>query len=178
MRRQTGSAEAWKAGDGGVASYFFTNVFCDLGQIVWSVWKHLALSERSLAMQGGERKTGPEETLAVDHLPRARHCAGWLGSLFKKAGGKNYPHVTDEETEAQRQSIPTARKWRRQNVDSGLPDSVVKFPYTPDLPLCYFQEAQTRWYYNLIVTSKTHSKTHSKTRELHIQIREGQLSCT
>ena len=37
MRRQTGSAEAWKAGDGGVAFYFFTNVFCDLGQIVWSV---------------------------------------------------------------------------------------------------------------------------------------------
>lgn len=109
MRRQSGSAAAWKPGDGGVSSYFFTNVFCDLGQIVGSV-QHLALSKWSLAMQGRERKTGPEETLVMDHLPHARHCAGRLSSLLEKAGGKNYPHVTDEETEAQRQSIPTARK--------------------------------------------------------------------
>ena len=102
----------------------------------------MALSEQRPATQGRGRKTGQEETQVTDHLPPAGHCAGWLSPLLKKARGENYPHVTDQETEAQRQSVLTARKWRKQNVDSGLPDPEVKFLYTPDLPLCYFSSVQ------------------------------------
>lgn len=95
MRRQSGSSSPGNL-EMEVSSYFFTNVFCDLGQIGLYV-KHLALSEQSLATQGRGRKTGQEETQVTDHLPPAGHCTGWLSPCSRKQRGENYPHVTDSE---------------------------------------------------------------------------------
>lgn len=57
IRRQSGSAEAWKPRDGEGSSSFF-NVFYDLGQIVWSMCTlHVSVTESGNSRQGREGRT-------------------------------------------------------------------------------------------------------------------------
>ena len=97
IRRQSGSAEAWKPRDGERSSSFF-NVFYDLGQIVWSMCTlHVSVTESGNSRQGREGRT-----IAVMDCHVPTPVQDDLVQSSHKAGDKNYPHFTDEETEAQR----------------------------------------------------------------------------